>query len=287
MRRNLLVCTLALAFFALAAPGAQAEKPIRQVATEVKALLTEDNINNIFDMFLRLKGYGITWQPALTAPNDLVNRLSPDQLRMYAGVKMFDAVYAATFQQRQAVADAVRTIEAIQDKLDLRSHADLSGRFFQTLKKAAADPASVNVQQLLDQLAADYVKDVPALLADKVSAEFLLNSLYGFTVEFNYISDYFFQNDRSFKLSAASQRQRDRSQWAEVMGKLFQAFGRMGDTINVSGATMQKVSLIQQQLDNWKADTSPVETPAMQAAWRAMGDKYAAVRKAILTPGAR
>ncbi len=287
MRRYLSVFTLALAFFGLAAPGAQAEKPIRQVATEVKALLTEESINNIFDMFLRLKGYGITWQPALTAPGDLVNRLSPEQLRMYAGVKMFDAVYAATFQQRQALADAVRTIEAIQDKLDLRSHADLSGKFFQTLKKAAADPASVNVQQLLDQLAADYVKDVPALMADKVSAEFLLNSLYGFTVEFDYMAGYFFQHDRNFSLSAASQRQRDRSQWAEIMRKLFQAFNRMGDTINVSGETLRKVSLIEQMLNNWKADNAPVETPAMQAAWKALADKNAAVRKAILTPGAR
>lgn len=268
------------------AATAEVAKSLEQMATEVKNLLVKEKVRNIFDLFRRLREEGVTWQPSLTAPNDLVNKLDDEQLRLYAGVKLFDALYAATFMQRQAVSDSLQTIEAIQEKLNLRAYADLSGNFFKTLKKAAANPQSVNVQLLLEQLATDYVQDIPALMSSPKSADYLIDSLYGFTIENGHVLGYFFQNDLK-GLDKAIHQQPDRGEWQDTMVKLFKAFDRMDEKIRVSGETTEKVAVIERMVAVTKADPDTNRSEAIDTAWKEIAAQNAAIRAAILTPSAK
>lgn len=292
MRKGLFALMMTLMFFTLPAygadsmPTASASKSLEQIASEVKILLVKERVHNIFDLFRRLQEYGVTWQPELLASNDLVGKLDADQLSMYAGVKLFDAVYAATFMQRQALSDAVLTIERIQEKLNLRAYADLSGNIFATLKKAAAEPEAVNVQQLLDQLATDYVRDIPALMSNSRSADYLIDALYGFTVELAYTKQFFFylSGDLHDKLDIGIHKQPDRGEWDPIMVKLFKAFDRMDETVRVSAESTRKIKAIEQQIAAREIDSTTVETDATKAAWKEATAQCVAVRAAILTP---
>ena len=292
MRKGLFALMMALVLFTIPAYGAESvpianeSKSLEQIASEVKTLLVKEKIQNIFDLFRRLQEYGVTWQPELLAPNDLVGKLDADQLSMYAGVKLFDAVYAATFMQRQALSDAVLTIEGIQEKLNLRAYADLSGNIFATLKKAAAEPEAVNVQQLIDQLATDYVRDIPALMSNARSADYLINALYGFTIELAHAKQFFFSlsSDLHDKLDIGLHKQPDRTEWDPIMVKLFKAFDRMDETVRVSAESTRKIKAIEQMVAAREADPTPVETDATRVAWKEITAQLVVIRAAILTP---
>ena len=263
-------------------------KPLEQIAAEVDHLLVKDKIYNRFDLLRRLQEQGLTWQPSLLAPNDLVDTLDEKGLRFYAGVKLLDAIYAATFMQKQAVADSVQTIEAINDKLNLRSYADLSGHFFTTLKKAAAAPESVKVEQLIDQLAADYVKDIPPLMSNPKSAEYLIDSLYGSTIETGYLMGQFYKNKlpvESQVMKAVAKPDIGISEWMKTLLSLFEATGRADETLQVDGNPVEKMSLIKEIIARrTTGDTSP---EALQKARDSVYSQAAAIRAALLTPAAK
>jgi len=284
------LCLAALVAFAVpvvAADSQAAKAPSSdQVAAQVKALLTKEKIQTRFDLIRNLQAQGLTWQPTLTAPNDLVNRLSEDQLRCYAGIKLFDAIYAATFMQRQAVADAVQTIEQINQKLNVRSYADISGKVFATLKKAAAAPETANVQQLVSQLAADYAADVPALMASPKGAAYLADALYGFTVETGNTLAYFYRADLKGQgnvMKAVPQQKGGIADWLEVLLKVHESTGKANDTITVKGKPVQKMDMVKELIKIWRESD-----PAKQTANRAsVYGQATAIREAILTPAAK
>jgi hypothetical protein len=105
----------------VAAPPAVLTNSMATMAAKAEAALTALRIHTLFDQCRQFEDFGVTYQPAVVAPANLASRMGPEQLRMYAGVKLFDAIYAATFLQRQAVAADVKAIEEIQERLDLRS----------------------------------------------------------------------------------------------------------------------------------------------------------------------
>lgn len=250
-------------------------------------LLVKDKIHNRFDLLRRLQAQGLTWQPSLLAPNDLVGKLDEDGLRFYAGVKLLDALYAATFMQKQAVAESIQTLEAINEKLNLRSYADLSGNFFKTLKQAA-DPESVNVQQLIDQLATDYVKDIPPLMSNPKSAKYLIDSLYGSTIETGYLMGQFYREKlpvESQLMKAVAKPDIGITEWMRTLESLFAAAGRSDETLLVDGKPVEKMALIKEIIAARKAgDTS---ADALKKARDSVYAQATAIRAAMLTPAAK
>ena len=282
-----------LAFWAVPTLGAdraavaQATQSLEQISEEVQRVLAQQKINNAFDLFKRLSEHGITWQPSLLAPNNLAERLNDEQLRMYAGIKLFDALYAATFKQRKAVAEAVAVIEDVQDKLDLRAEADLSSALFTTLKRAAADPQGIDLDQTFGHLAASYIQDVPVLMANPRSAEYLVDSLFGFWIQQSYMRNHFhavLQKIGNYELEKGALAQADRGEWEEVMLNLLQVAAPVDKTLTVNGRTIAKADLIANRLAAYRADTTPEESAAMQAQWKKVEDETAAIRATILTP---
>jgi len=267
-------------------PSAQSPaKPLEQIAAEVDQLLVKDKIFNRFDLLRRLQQQGLTWQPALLAPNNLVDKLDEPGLRFYAGVKLLDALYAATFMQKQAVADSIQTIEAINERLDLRSYADLSGSFFTTLKKAAAAPETVKIEQLIDQLAADYMKDIPPLMSNPNSAEYLIDSLYGVTIETGYLLGQFYRNklpDEGQVMQAVAKPDIGITEWMRTLESLFAAAGRADETVQVEGKPVAKMALIREIIANRTAEDRSPET--IKKRRDSVYTQAAAIRAAILTP---
>lgn len=265
----------------------QVTQSLEQISAEVQGVLAQEKINNAFDLFKRLSAHGITWQPSLLAPNNLAERLNDEQLRMYAGIKLFDALYAATFKQRKAVAEAVAVIEDVQDKLDLRAEADLSSALFTTLKRAAADPHGIDLDKTFGHLAASYIQDVPVLMANPRSAEYLVDSLFGLTIQQAYMRGKFhnaLHDAGDFALDKGAQGQPDRGEWEEVMLTLLKVAAPVDKTLTVNGRTIAKADLIAKMHAAYRADTTPEETYAIQAQWTEVNKEVAATRAAILTP---
>ncbi|MFH0880689.1 MAG: hypothetical protein V2A34_13320, partial [Lentisphaerota bacterium] len=221
-----------------AAASVSAAKSLEQISVDAQTVLSKDKIQNTFDLYRKLKDYGLTYQASLTAPNNLVSVLSDEQLRLYAGVKLFDALYAVTFLKRQEVADCVGVIESIQDKLDLRSHADINNTYLENLKKAAAAPEDVDVQKLIEQLAADYVSEWPKLMSSVESADYVIDGLYGFIIEMSYITGAVMATASREQIEEGFDRYGSGESYKMVLD-LFQAFDRMDEKIRVSGATQE------------------------------------------------
>ena len=289
MKKYLWVClltwTLSSTVRANEEAAADVAKSLEQMAAEANATLTRANILDIFDWYRELKEYGMTYQPSLTAPNDLAGKLNDEQLRFYAGVKLFDALYAATFMKRQEVVDCVNVIEEIQEKLNLRSYADLNNYFLKTLKAVADDPAAVDIQVLIEQLASDYVNELPQLLSSPETADYLIDGLYG-TVLQQYITSDRVGNlagdamDEGFELYPSQH-------FFKTLLQLFEAFDRMDENIRVSGETVEKVEVIRElyrvdQLD--ESNTIPEEE--CDLLWESLTRNVLAIRAAFLTPGA-
>ncbi len=281
----LLTCMLSTTVHANEEAAADVAKSLEQIAVEAKETLTRANILDVFDWYRKLKEYGMTYQPSLVAPNDLVGKLNDEQLRFYAGVKLFDALYAATFMKRQEVVDCVNVIEEIQEKLDLRSYADLNNYFLKTLKAVADDPAAVDIQVLIEQLASDYVNELPQLLSSPETADYLIDGLYG-TVLQQYLTSDLVGNfagdamDEGFELYPSQH-------FFKTLLNLFEAFDRMDEIIRVSGETVEKVDVIRElyrvdQLD--ESNALPEEECGML--WEALSRRVLAIRADFLTPGA-
>ena len=293
MKSILLAFLASLTFWALPTLGAdkaavaQATQSLEQISAEVQRVLAQQKINNAFDLFKRLSEHGITWQPSLLAPNNLAERLNDEQLRMYAGIKLFDALYAATFKQRKAVAEAVAVIEDVQDKLDLRAEADLSSALFTTLKRTAADPQGIDLDKTFGHLAESYIQDVPVLMANPRSAEYLVDSLFGFWIQQRYIRRHLLEalhRSGNYSLDKGSLAQPDRGEWEELMLNLIQVAAPVDKSISINGRTIAKADPIAKTLAALRADTTPLETNAIQDQWSEVSKEVAAIRAAILSP---
>lgn len=262
-----------------------AAKSLEQIAAEVQPLLTKERIHSRFELLRRLQKEGLTWQPTLLAPNDLVDKLDEPGLRFYAGVKLLDALYAATFMQKQAAAEAIQTLEAINDKLDLRSQADLSGDFFKTLKTAASSPENLEIEPLIDRLATDYVKDIPPLMSNPKTAEYLLDSLYGATIQTGYLFGQFHLSQGSMNkdwMAALRKPDTGITEWMKTLLSLYEAAGRSHETLPIDGQAVEKMALIRDIIANRTAsDMSP---EALRQARDATYAQSAAIRSAMLRP---
>ncbi len=267
-----------------AVAAADVAKSLSQIATEMDAICTQGRIQDVFDLYRLMKEFGVTYQPSLTAPHHLTGLLNPEQLRMYAGVKLFDALYAATFMQRQDVADCVATIEQIQDSLELRSYADINNYFLHTLKNAASRPEEVDVQQLIAQLSSDYVKELPELLSSHESAEYLIESLYGFFVEMNYIKSSLMVTPAREQMEVGF-TQINTTDTFKLLLDAFEAFNRMDETIRVDGEVEEKIAVMSAIHGLSVAENNQtISDEDGNPIWSQLGQKMVAIRNSILTP---
>ena len=264
--------------------GAAEVRGPEQLAAEVGAILAEENVRDAFDLFRIYKDMGFTYQPSLAAPNDLADRLEGGALGAYAGMKLFDAIYAATFLRRQEAADAVAAIERAQDRLDLRSHADVGHEFLRTLRRAAAEPENVDVRVLLERLAADYAREVPAMMAHPESAAHLVDAMYGFTIQLNYVRGILVE--ATPRLARDTSRQFGSRRLQQMTLDLFEAVGRMGETVGVGGEAQAKIWVVRSryELDLAEAEGRLTDEDSRKA-WRTLRVSTAAVRQTLLTPG--
>ena len=263
---------------------ADVAKSLSQIATEMNAICSQGRIQDVFDLFRLMKEFGVTYQPTLTAPHHLTGLLKPEQLRMYAGVKLFDALYAATFMQRQDVADCVATIEQIQDSLELRSYADINNYFLHTLKNAASRPEDVDVQQLIAQLSTDYVKELPELLSSNESAEYLIENLYGFFVEMNYVSHSLMATPARDQMEIGFS-QINTTDIYKLLLDAFEAFNRMDETIRVEGEVEEKLAVMRAIHGLTVAENNQTMTDEdANPLWIVQGSRIAGIRSSILTP---
>ena len=264
---------------------AEVGKTLSQIAAEMNAVCSQGRIQDVFDLYRLMKEFGVTYQPTLTAPHHLSGLLDPEQLRMYAGVKLFDALYAATFMQRQDVADCVATIEQIQDTLELRSYADINNYFLHTLKSAAARPEEVDVQQLIAQLSSDYVRELPELLSSNPSAEYLIESLYGFYVEMNYITGSLMATPAREQIEMGF-TQINTTDTYKLLLDAFEAFNRMDETIRVEGEVAEKLAVMRAIHGLILAENNQtISDENANPQWFLLSQTVAAIRASILTPG--
>lgn len=263
----------------------EVSRSLEDIAIEVRKVLVAERVHGLFDLMRKFQEYGVTWQPDLLAPDNLVDKLDEEQLRLYAGMKLFDAIYAATFLQRQAVTDAARTIEGIQDRLDLRSYADVSGSFFITLNRAAAEPDSVDVPALLAELTENYVHDIPALMSSPESADYLIDGFYGFFIQMEYVMDSMYavageQMEIGFELV-------NNSDIFLLVLDLFAAFDRMDEEIRLSGETVEKLDVVKRMHELDMAENDGIlSDEESHLLWEEQGRTIRTIRTAILTPSA-
>jgi hypothetical protein len=261
------------------------ERPLGEIAAEVEVILAEENVHHAFDLFRLYKEMGFSYQPSLAAPNDLAGTLEGEGLRIYAGMKLFDAVYAATFLMRGEVAGCVEAIEQAQDKLDLRSYADVGNDFLQTLKEAAAEPENVDVRELMAALAAAYVGEVPALMASRESAAYLVDGMYGFTIQLNYVRGVLVDANPALAEKSADLYGTQRVQ--RMVLDLFDAFGRLGETMRIDGETMNKLWVVRSRYELGRAEAEGrLSDDEAQAMWNVLRVSTAAIRKNVLAGAA-
>jgi len=171
---------------------------LKQFSSEVQAILTRENIHSMFDRPRIIKDFGVTYQPELVVANDLTPKLSGCNLNVYAGMKMYDAIYAAVFSKKQEVAKSIQAVDEAMQKLDLRSHADFSGHMRVTVRKIASETENIDIKKMLDQLTTDTLNELPVFMSSNEASHFMADSLYGFMIESMFVNVYFYdaiQND--------------------------------------------------------------------------------------------
>ncbi|HRZ12219.1 MAG TPA: hypothetical protein P5567_07165 [Kiritimatiellia bacterium] len=272
-----------------AAPQAAVEA-LKQLSAEVQEILVRENVHSMFDRTARLQELGLSYQPDLVAPAAIDPAWTRCQQQQFAGIKLFDAVYAIAFQKRQETADAMRALEEIITGLDLRSHADFSGRSYATLQKAAEDPGAIDVQALLDELANNLADEIPVTMSSPVTAHFLMDSLYGFSIESAHVMGYFQRNDATGKLRAQlyeEPSQPGREPWMKMVLRAFAAFERQAAALGLECDAPGKLDVVRsiaQVVEDEQAGRIPPETGA--AIWNEIGEQIAAMRRSILRAGA-
>lgn len=290
--RSFLLLTLWISLAGSSAPAAEtAPVPaeaqslqLQQLAAEARKIVTQDKIHDLMDRYRKMKDYGLTYQPSLAAPNNLVGQLNEKQLRLYAGIKLMDALYATTFQKRQEVADCIRTIEEIQDALNLRSHADLNQYFLHTLKVAANQPDELDVQQLIEQLASDYILELPDMLSSMNTADYLVDGLYGMCIQNSFTLASLLATENGPRLEEGFS-QFTASGFRTMVLELFALFNRAQETLSDNDANGEILDVLRRSSELAQLEESGQLTDEeANPLWIQNALRLAQIRAAILAP---
>lgn len=215
---------------------------LKKIDVEIHKIIHMEGINTMFDTPRLLRDYGITYQAELVAPKDLVSKLTGCNLRIYAGIILYDMVYSAVSNKRQELVESFQIMEAIIQKLDLRSHADLSSQMLSILKKVASEPESVNIKKLINQLAKDFLDQIPVLMTSKETAHYMLDLLYGFTLQTAHVMGYFQRTEHAFKLKEWRRKQKTTSlSWMSDVITVFDIFRATEKSLELKCKSAEKL----------------------------------------------
>ena len=206
---------------------------LKQFSSEVQAILTKENIHSMLDRPRLLKEAGVTYQPELIAADDLASKLSGCNLGIYAGIKMYDAIYAAVFTKKQEVSKSLQAVDAAMQKLDLRSHADFSGNMRKTVRRVACESENIDIKEMLNQLTTDTINELPVFVSSRESSHFLADSLCGFMIEVCYVMGYFHQTDPNDNLMKLRMQQPTFMAWMHSVNCVLDAFEKARKDLQV------------------------------------------------------
>lgn len=255
LKKSLIISAAVAGFMGLTAfgappppPTAEAAAALKQVTGEAQKFLTQESVFKLADRARLFKDYGVTYMPEIVAPNGLEAKLTGCKLGQYVGVKMFDAVYAASFGKRQEVADCMKSIDAALQKLDIRSYADFSNHLATTLRTATTEE-NLDAKKLVNQLAADAANEVPAALSNPVTAHFLLDAMYGFAIEAHYTSGFFFADNLNGKIKEYSASPSSTGgAWRQPLFDLVDAITKQQNVLHLDCKTPEKLGVFKDAL---------------------------------------
>ncbi len=265
---------------------AEVAAALKQLLAEVQALLTKENVHSMYDRPRLLKETGVTYQPDLVVASDLTPRLSSCNLRIYAGIKMYDAVYAAVFNKKQEVARSLQAIDAAMIKLDLRSHADFSGHIRDTVRKVASETGEVDIRQMLNQLTADTIQELPVFMSSSESAHFLMDCLYGFALEACSVMGYFHQTDPNDRLMKLRTQQPAFLGWLNAVDNVFGAFQKSNQDLRVECKRSHSPEFIKTVMKLSEAERSgKITTKEARQQLAGLREQLTQLRASILADG--
>lgn len=267
-----------------APPAAEVSAALKQLTAEAQKILTQEKVHTLLDRSRVLKEYGVTYLPELIAPNGLEKKLTGCNLRQYVGMKMFDALYAAAFNKRQAVADSITSIEAALQTLDLRSHADFSGRMMATLRKATSGDETVDAKKLADQLSADALQELPAALSSPETAHFLLDAFHGFNTEGSCMLGTFYTNGSTNRLKEWQQASRTNPAVSAAILDLFAAAAKQDNALHLDCQTAKDLTTVKDSVALVQARIAGTLTEEQRVSrWTPVWKKRLEERAAILS----
>ncbi|MBF0301135.1 MAG: hypothetical protein HQK51_20675 [Oligoflexia bacterium] len=215
---------------------------LKKLDVEIHKILHMESIETMFDTPRLLRDYGISYQPELVAPKNLTPKLSGCNLQIYAGIILYDLIYAVVSNKRQEIVESLQVMETIAQKLDLRSHADLTNHMFSILKKVASEPENVNIKKLINQMAKDFMSQIPIFMSSKETAHYMLDLLYGFTLEAAHVMEYFHRAEQGFKLKEWRRKQKPNSlSWMSDITTIFYSFSNLKKNLDLKCKSSDKL----------------------------------------------
>ncbi|MBF0360844.1 MAG: hypothetical protein HQK49_07525 [Oligoflexia bacterium] len=211
---------------------------------ETMKILTKKEIHSMIDYPKLLKEYGITYQSDLIVDKNLYTKLKGCQLQQYAGMILFDIMYSASFNKLQEIANGLHTLEAIVKILDLRSHADLKGNSLTALKKLSTEPEKLDFTEVFDQLATDAVAQIPTFMSSKVTAHYMLDVFYGYSLEAIHLLGYFHKTNYNVKLKKWKTQLDTSSVWLNKVVELFESFSKVENTLHLNCSAEKNLDAI-------------------------------------------
>lgn len=267
-----------------AAPDVQ--ETLKALSAEVRNALLKENFHSVSDRMLQMKELGVSYLPDLVGPTKADPGWNRCRRQQMNGVKAVDLIYAATFLKKQEAAEHAALLEELFEALDLRSLADFSGRTFGVIREAMKQPELVDVPAFLDKMTDAFVEEWPVFMSHPETAHYLLDFLYGFTVEFHHISRYFIDHDTAHNLRAALWTKGPTpapQSWPKAALRVCEAYERHAGKLGIACDILEKLALIRQLAGLVKDQLSAgMKTKTLNPRGAEMSEKLAAARKAIL-----
>ncbi|MBN1939320.1 MAG: hypothetical protein JW843_07030 [Candidatus Aminicenantes bacterium] len=273
------------------AASQEAVDALKKLSVEVQRIVSRDNVRAMYDRTLKLKEMGFSFQAGLLAPRRPDPSWSRCRTRQYAGMKLFDMGYAVAFLKRGEAIDCVEGLEAVFSALDLRSHADWSGRGFNTMRRAADDPESIDPGEILNELVDNLVDEIPTAMSSPETAHYLLDALFGFSIQSAHVAGTFQKDGPD-----ASVRERlypkssdaGHESWMSMVLRVFAAFEVEAAKIGLKCEATENLGVIREIADLVKAEAAEKLGPEdRKIRWDRIGTRVAAARAAILSTGSR
>jgi len=175
-----LICLL------LAAVPAQAQdQTLERVSVDVIKIATQEQLTDMMSVSMRLKEAGASYQKALTYPEIKLD--DSEAMRVFIGVRQFDALYAAAFGKKKDVAAFLKAQNDQVMQLNLKGRVDVAAVFPPELNWMLREPDKVNFKDIVAAYA-DNLSRYEKLGEEPAGLDVIGDALFGFVVEGLYVT---------------------------------------------------------------------------------------------------